>query len=83
MLGGAYDLYFDHQGSHPDDPVSLMSGMSARFTVNWVMTGTNWQNGSHGPDFGIIMPRPIREAAFVFCLDFGCVSLPRKRYRAY
>jgi hypothetical protein len=67
-FGGGYDLYFDHQRSDRD---CAMCWMSARVIVNWVMAGTDWQNGSHGPEFTAIFPRPVEKRRFFLTADLG------------
>jgi hypothetical protein len=66
QFGGGYDLY--HQGSGRD---CLTCGLSARLIVNWVMAGTDWQNGSHGPEFEIVFPRPLEKHHFFLTTQLG------------
>lgn len=58
MLGGGYD-YFTRACE------SCRRDFSMRLNVDWVTAGTDWQNGSHGPDFTFIMPSP-REHRHLF-----------------
>jgi hypothetical protein len=32
--------------------------LSMRISLDWVMAGNDWQNGSHGPDFTLTLPSP-------------------------
>jgi len=66
QFGGGYDLY--HHGSERD---CLSCQMSARVIVNWVMAGTDWQNGSHGPEFAVILPRPVEKHHFFMTADLA------------
>jgi hypothetical protein len=63
FFGGGYDLYFDRRGTRPED---VGDYLSARFTLNYFTSGTDWQNGSHGIDFGLWMPRPIEKRHLFF-----------------
>jgi hypothetical protein len=58
QFGGGYDLYFDRRGT---ENACASCWFSARFMVNWVMAGTDRQNGSHGPEFSMVMPRPVEK----------------------
>jgi hypothetical protein len=68
FFGGGYDLFFDHQGRHPDCGGYCWG--SARFTLNYFTAGTDRQNGSHGVDVGFIMPRPVEKRHIFFVSDF-------------
>ena len=57
QFGAAYDLFFDHGGSKPD--CGGYCWYSARFYADYFLAGTDWQNGSHGVEFGMTVPRPV------------------------
>jgi hypothetical protein len=69
-FGGGYDLYFDRLGSHPDCIGCWSSWFSGRIKVDWVMAGTDWENGSRGVDFSLILPRPIEKRHVFVSMDF-------------
>ena len=50
-IGGGYDLVLRSCSICRRD-------FSMRIAMDWVMAGTDWQNGSHGPDIVISMPGP-------------------------
>jgi hypothetical protein len=52
QIGGGYDLFL-----HPCD--GCRRNFSMRINVDWFMAGTDWQNGSHGPQTTLTFPAPI------------------------
>ena len=58
QFGGGFDIVH-----HPCSRCGR--DFSMRFQVDWVTTGDDWQNGSHGPDITIFLPSP-RERRHVF-----------------
>ena len=58
FFGARYDLYYDHSGSHPDCGDCWLS---VRFGLDYFTAGSDWQNGSHGIEFSVVMPRPIEK----------------------
>lgn len=64
QFGGGYE----YSGSPSDCSICWMS---ARIGVEWVMAGTDWQNGSHGLDITVIMPRPTEKGHFFITSDLG------------
>lgn len=48
-LGGGYDWFLRRCEACQRD-------FSMRVTVDWITVGTDWQNGSHGPNVTITMP---------------------------
>lgn len=66
-FGGGYDFYWDRLGSGEGGN----SWFSARFTLNWMMAGSDWQNGGHGAEFSMVLPRPIekRHVFFTYTMD--------------
>jgi len=51
QIGGGFDI-----ASHPCS--GCRRDFSMRVAVDWVMSGHDWQNGSHGPDITISLPSP-------------------------
>jgi hypothetical protein len=73
-FGAAYDLFFDHSNSRPEDALPALFSLpsfSARFSVDWVTAGNDWQDGVHGPLFGMTMPRPIEKGHIFMVAEFG------------
>jgi hypothetical protein len=68
MFGG-HTICTSTVGQPSGRAMSLMSGMSARITVNWILVGA--PTGSHDPEIGIIIPQPIekRQLFVVATLD--------------
>jgi hypothetical protein len=58
QLGGGYDWFMRSCESCRRD-------YSMRVNVDWVTAGTDWENGSHGPDITLTWPSP-REARHFF-----------------
>jgi len=56
--GGGYDWF--HRRC-----VECLRSISARFEVNWILAGKDWQNGSHGPTWEITIPS-TREKRHLF-----------------
>jgi hypothetical protein len=56
--GGGYDWF--HRRCE-----DCLRSFSARFEVNWVLAGKDWQNGSHGPVIDVTIPSP-REKRHLF-----------------
>jgi hypothetical protein len=57
-FGGRYDMFWDHAGSHSDCGGCWFS---ARLGVDYFTAGSDWENGSHGVSFSMVMPRPIEK----------------------
>lgn len=57
QFGAAYDLFVDHGGSQPD--CGGKCWFSARFYADYFLAGKDWQNGSHGVEFSMTIPRPV------------------------
>jgi len=51
QIGGGFDI-----AHHPCS--GCRRDFSMRFALDWVMTGHDWQDGSHGPDITIFLPSP-------------------------
>jgi hypothetical protein len=66
-FGGGYDLYVDRLA----EEYCAGCWFSARFTANYVLSGSDWQNGSHGVDIGMTMPRPIEKRHIFFVCDLA------------
>lgn len=67
FFGFRYDLYRDHSGSDP-----LGGGpWSMRLGLDYFTAGTDWQNGVHGVELSLTMPRPVekRHAFFESTFD--------------
>jgi hypothetical protein len=56
--GGGYDWF--HRRC-----AECLRSISARFEVNWILAGKDWQNGSHGPTWDMTIPSP-REKRHLF-----------------
>lgn len=52
QLGAAYDLFHLFRLHCSHDFSSL------RIAMNWIMTGDDWQNGTHGPEIVLSFPSP-------------------------
>jgi len=53
-FGGGKDFF-----AHEDCPLAECAvTFSARLQVDWLMAGTDWQNGSHGPLISFYIPSP-------------------------
>ena len=68
MFGGGFDFDID-PSKHPDCMICEVFG---RVELNWIMAGTDWKNGVHGPEFGLVMPHPSQKGHFLryrFALD--------------
>jgi hypothetical protein len=50
-MGGGYDLTM-----HPCE--GCRRDFSMRINIDWLMAGTDWQNGSHGPETVLTFPAP-------------------------
>lgn len=51
QIGGAYD--FVHRSC-----AQCERDFSMRIEMNWVITGNDWQNGTHGPEIALTFPSP-------------------------
>jgi hypothetical protein len=63
-IGGGYDLV-----TRPCD--GCRRTFSMRFNVDWVMTGNDWQNGSHGPSITTTIPTPSEKRHWFFRETLG------------
>ena len=52
-IGGGMD-YFRHNCA----PENCLGGFSMQMSVDYITTGSDWQNGSHGPQFTVYIPSP-------------------------
>lgn len=68
-IGVGLDYYWDRLGSRSNDCPNCWWSM--RLVMNWVMAGNDWQNGSHGPEFTLIMPRPVEKRHLFMTTNFG------------
>ena len=51
QIGGGYDILPRHCPGYGCD-------FSMRIAANWVLAGSDWQNGNHGPEIAITFPTP-------------------------
>jgi hypothetical protein len=58
-FGGGYDFV-----RHPCD--GCRRDFSMRIGADWVMAGTDWRNGSHGPAFSMTIPAPNEKRHWFF-----------------
>jgi hypothetical protein len=58
-IGGGYDLI-----QHTCD--GCRRNFSMRMNLDWVMAGTDWQNGSHGPAITMTLPTPREKRHWFF-----------------
>jgi hypothetical protein len=63
-IGGGYDLV-------SRSCESCRPTFSARLSVDWLMAGNDWQNGTHGPHFVITLPTPHEKGHWFFSDGVG------------
>ena len=54
QVGGGYDLSWRSCGE-------CRRAFSMRINMDWITAGTDWQNGSHGPNTTVTFPTPIEK----------------------
>jgi hypothetical protein len=63
-IGGGYDWFL-----RPCE--ACLRDLSMRFSLDWVTAGTDWQNGSHGPNLKLTWPSPREKRHWFYRQQIG------------